>query len=817
MKVEAAPAPKQNPSSNNQQASQTPTTVAANFGQSTPKRPRLSISVRIEPGLDPSSAAHEIFPDGSYTPAVQSQFARASIAASAFVARALGDPNLSDTAAAVSAASAAASSAHTEAESPETVATASVTDTPPASWPTDVIGPVDGALDELGRAVAVIEALRAADPLLELNRFTPVTASAATAFTLPAATLRVGGAMLMSKRRALSASADLLCTRAAAFKKWIAEDKNYTSACVALRKHCGALRRASDGTPLLDIGDGNFAPMERPATLAVVPDPLTMQSQQDGNAVFLNANAVMKIDSEAASSAVSSSPIVIHTPPLAHLCFNVMTVGSSVSRPVFFAAIGETDFENTPSDSVTPGPLIRQTRIARMAAFRQLTFERMAREASARPTTLDLTSNSISVESNPSHVICVRRTLKSVERVPTSDSSDKQILAAKQDSSLLSLLASHACLQITVQGGSINNTGEHTISILDQIEKTTASRCTLVALEIVLDHAAALLRVRVDWSRGPAVPREASARVWATDFDGDGPSRLLATFEPVSDANNGGHSDYNGHIRITPAFGVIVPAPDDPESRTRASSHCLHLMTAASSHTHPGSNLDDVPRAYICPVGSGEIMSVITLLLCIRLLDALESAAHSGVATVLDVDRQCFSVIVLAPKTGRTLRIKVWPKGPGPGHEIPCTTVWLDNKRVNWFPELETGRMTAWRKLLREIAVPGARPNPTPGSTGAPTATASRTQVPSTEAVGQSLGVSLPFSDANDVTGSLSAAPPAFESGAASAAAFAGISGGVGPSVASASASAGANGFGNGNGNSNGNGWLSDLPANRTL
>jgi hypothetical protein len=119
-----------------------------------------------------------------------------------------------------------------------------------------------------------------------------------------------------------------------------------------------------------------------------------------------------------------------------------------------------------------------------------------------------------------------------------------------------------------------------------------------------------------------------------------------------------------------------------------------------------GVNLDDVPRGYICPVLGGEVMSVLTLLLCIRLLDALEAAARSGEAAVLDVDRQCFSVIVLFPRTGRTLRANVWPRGPRPGEEVPSTLVWLDEQRVESFPQFEHGRMAAWRKLLQTLVSP---------------------------------------------------------------------------------------------------------------
>jgi hypothetical protein len=72
-----------------------------------------------------------------------------------------------------------------------------------------------------------------------------------------------------------------------------------------------------------------------------------------------------------------------------------------------------------------------------------------------------------------------------------------------------------------------------------------------------------------------------------------------------------------------------------------------------------GVSLDDVPRGYVCPVVGGDIVSVITLLLCVRQLDALEEVARCGENAVLHVDRQCFCVVVLCPRTGRTLRAKV--------------------------------------------------------------------------------------------------------------------------------------------------------------
>jgi hypothetical protein len=267
----------------------------------------------------------------------------------------------------------------------------------------------------------------------------------------------------------------------------------------------------------------------------------------------------------------------------------------------------------------------------------------------------------------------------------------------------MSLVATRESLNVSINGDHRN-----ALSILESVEKTSTSRCTLKAMERALDHAAALLRVRVDWSRGSSVPYEATASVHASEADGDGPSRLLATFEPLYDGNNAGNTLYNGHVRITPAFGVIIPSPDAARTNSIVGKSVSELPSYAHSAT--GVSLDDVPRGYVCPVVGGDIVSVITLLLCVRQLDALEGAARCGEAAVLDVDRQCFSVVVLCPRTGRTLRAKVWPRGPRPGAEVPSALVWLDDRRVESFPEFQNGRLSKWRKLLRELAMSHGHP-----------------------------------------------------------------------------------------------------------
>jgi hypothetical protein len=650
-------------------SSLTPPALAPSAAPPSAKRPRLAtlaslsaLQIHVEPAG--SSGVHEMFADGSYLPAEEGRFRQVSKGASSFVSRALlGRADEADGEAETAAAAAAAAAPGVAADSK-----------PPSEWVGKVIDGIDGALAELGKAVAVIEALRGGaagggpdgggdldggtggGALLELERYggrTEVTGAAQTG-----GAAKTGGVGLMGKRRALEASARHVDERVQGLRAWCDADRAYGRGVIAVRAMCGGLRRVA-GLPMVDVGEGDFVGIER------VPEG-GREDESDGS-------------------------VRVQTPGTVGLSFCVVGVGEGV--PVARYELGEGDLLGRAMGcGGGVRGVVRSVRLARMAAFRELIFSRLAREAAGGDRTVELTSNHVGFECGPGHVVCVRRTVKVVEAVEA---------VAGDVSSLLMLVAAHACLQISVHGGRADDAGR----ILDSIERVAVGRCTQRALERALDEAAAFLRVRVDWSRGRSGRCEAMARVWACDVDGDGPSRLLATFEPLSEGNNGEERRWNGHVRVTPAFGVVIAAPDDPTSRSRAGAHGVHVQSGPSQ-PHTVSGLDDVPRAYVCPVGSGEIGSVLTLLLCVRLLDALEAAARSAEAEVLDVDRQCFSVIVLAPKTSHRARAKVWPRGPGPGREAPSVTAWLNDVRVEDFPESENERVAAWRKLLREMALP---------------------------------------------------------------------------------------------------------------
>lgn len=615
------------------------------------KRRRLALQVSVEAGADGRVPVHEVFPDGSFVPATDSHFERTSAAASRFVARALAAPD-ADVDAAVAA-------------------------PPRERWAARAASAVDGALYELGRAVAVIEALRAEKPLLELRR------------ALPPVSMSVqgkAGAMLMAKRRALNASADLLSTRAVDLEKWLEADNAFCDSFLTLRKRCSAVRCAPSGTPLIDVGDGDFTAVLRPDDAPAVPSSTAELDVTDSDAVMANMIS-------AAAPTVS-----VRFPFPTFLRFGVVRLDDdfrTTAAPVVLESADDAaDF--------SLNAIVRRVRLARVAAFRRQTFDRLAREAAALPTSVDLTTNAVGVESGPSDIVRIERTLRASSAQSIGVGSDSITTNsamggadALQDASLLQIVSVHASLMQSVNGP------DKGTKILDRVLAATSGRSVLRNTERVLDSAVALLRVRVEWTRGSSRAEEARARIFSSSADGDGPSRALATVEPVSSINNGGSAWNNGHVRITPAFGVIISAPDNPNARGRAAMPITHSssITGAAS----ASGLDDVPRSYVCPVTGGEIVSVLTLLLCIRLLDALETVARAGEAEMLDVDRQCFVVVVSAPRTGRTLRAKVWPRGSSVGEEVPGATAWLNGQRVADFPATACGRVAAWRQLLHKL------------------------------------------------------------------------------------------------------------------
>ncbi|PXF47622.1 hypothetical protein BWQ96_02601 [Gracilariopsis chorda] len=604
------------------------------------KRRKLSLQVSLEADADGRTPIQQVFPDGTFVPADNSHFERTSAIASAFVARALAAPPPT------------ASSAETRATDTE-VST---------SWPSTVVTEVEGAIYELGRAINVIEALRANKPLLSLHRTVPRTRDGAVA-QLSSSISRDGGAYLMAKKRALNKGADLLAERKKSLAKWIEADNAYVDAFLTLRKRCSGVRRAADGTPLIDVGDAEFAAVLRPL------DPTELDADTGG------------------TDERNKQTLRIQLPTPTYLSFGVNRIDEeyrTTPAPVVLE-MGATAEDNSIK------AIIRKVRLARVACFREKAFRYLAKTVAQTINDSEMTATAVGFEAGPHHMVHVEKTKLAGTAASvdvTIDSQYAEDISNIQQASMLNIMALHAC----VYDLKPHSKGR----ILEQMILASTGPALLSNTERVLDEAARMLRVRLEWTRGIHSPEEVRIRVYSTEADGDGPERALATIEPISNLNNCGDSRINGSVRITPAFGVIIPAPDDPTARGRA------LAAQTSSSAGSALGLDDVPRSYICPVG-GEVLSVLTLLLCIRLLDALETAARASVEEMLDIDRQCFTVVVSSPKSGRTLKAKAWPKGECVGREVPGTTAWLDGRKVEGFPEEGYGRVREWRKLLKGL------------------------------------------------------------------------------------------------------------------
>lgn len=141
------------------------------------KREKLGVQVRLEADGDTIPRVHQMLEDGTYIPADDSEYARSSAAATAFVTRTLAQ-RLAD------------SNPNEEGKPAEAA------NDPESNWAQTAFTSVEGALYEMGRVIAVIEALRgsaAAQPVLELRRTTanaPPALRPGLESTVPASTLR---------------------------------------------------------------------------------------------------------------------------------------------------------------------------------------------------------------------------------------------------------------------------------------------------------------------------------------------------------------------------------------------------------------------------------------------------------------------------------------------------------------------------------------------------------------------------------------------------------------------------------------------------
>lgn len=672
------------------------------------KRRKLSIQVSLEAGADGRPTVQEVFPDGTYTPAVDSHLDRTSAAASAFVARALAAPPPSTSAAAAS------------------VETRGTDLNPSTQWATTAFTCIEGAIWEMGRAIGALEALRSDTPLLQLNRTTPRTRTAD-------ALQRDGAALLMAKSQSMRKCADAISARADALTKCAAADNAFCDSYLKLRKLCRGLRRAPDGTPLIDIGDVEFVPIRRPSDIITstgtdhpepsapvddvynnvannsrpLPQASPQQQQQQKQQPQAQPQAHVQqgqqqqalqqhqhqqpVVTSSNPSAGSVAPLRINYPAPVFLLFGVQPIEDEIDLP--FAPVMHEGSAHAEENSIQS--VVRRIRLSRVSAFRRHTFELLAKQASTLPHVVDLSTTSVTVDSGPNELLRVQQTHRAASSMPID--VDLLSLGAQasrvQLASLLQTVAIHCTLSHKYSNEAHFLSSQTSLRpVVDRLLTVTTSHALLASMERILDNAVRRLHVRVEWTRGPTRTEEVRVRVYSTEADGDGGERHLVTMEPISSLNNGGHATDNGHVRVVPAFGVIIPTPDDPTLGGRS-------MTG---NTSSGIGLDDVPRAFVCPVG-GELMSVLTLLLCIRLLDSLEIVARASVRHILDVDRQCFTVIVSSPRNGHLLKGKVWPQGEQVGLEVPGLSVWLNNKKVEAMASMKSGRLTAWKKLVEGL------------------------------------------------------------------------------------------------------------------
>ncbi len=638
------------------------------------KNRNLDVKLHVEANADGTPRVHQVHENGTYIPADDSEFQRTSAAAAEFVARTLASRH-----------GASVSTDVNESNTGPTVQELAADSNIDPDWASSAVNHGERATYEAGRLVAVLEALRVGNepenrnPILQFRRISnPALSRQRTGAeaSIPSATLKEAPYTIMAKKRSLAKCAKMLKDSATSMRKWVKDDNEFSAAFHYLRtKACGVRRSSVSGAPLIDVGDGHFTEVRRVSD----EDKRCLVRVNTPSNVFLS---------------IGLERLELDCVPVA-----APVVQADVNAEGEIAAIDCLE------------AVLRRIRLARVSAFRERTFERMTREATEMTDAVDFTTNSISVESGPYDVLRIDRTLRQIAPNLNAgaklDGDEIPNFRKVQDASLLQMVMLHQSISTLQIPKEAVKQGK---GVFDRALITTCALSLLRALEKVLDDVVSLLGVRVEWARGGNRPEEARAFIYSDDADGDGPTRLLLSVEPLSTKNNAGNACTSGHVKLTPAFGVIIPAPDDPNARGRAA--VLMAPSSSSAGGAPTILFDDVPRSYVCPVHSGsEVIATVTLLLCIRLLDALEMAARAGEAEVLDVDRQCFMVVVSSPLSGRVLRVKVWPKGTTPGREVPATSAWLNGKLVEDFPTTAPGRLEAWKRLLKRLVSSNVQSN----------------------------------------------------------------------------------------------------------
>ncbi|KAJ8902039.1 hypothetical protein NDN08_006447 [Rhodosorus marinus] len=297
--------------------------------------------------------------------------------------------------------------------------------------------------------------------------------------------------------------------------------------------------------------------------------------------------------------------------------------------------------------------LISAIRQARAGTFRRKVFSEFLSDASSSAHVIEVGTRTLTIECGPYLVLRINQGIaKEADQRYHSKPSTK---SSERRSRLLSMSSVDGHLR-----------KKRTKFELDDFTREVSAREAVHDFEKAVDTVCEWLRLRAEWTRSSENFALFRVRIFSTDADGDGPSELLATLEPCAEPCT---------ILVTPAFGAIIPSAD---------------ILRVGGEDFPGSF-----RTISC---EQELASILCPLLCIRVLEALESAAQSSEPSLLDLDRHGFTLTVQCRRTGRHLRAKVWPEG---NPERPDVSVWLDGTVVK-MPAL-CDRLLAWKRLLRII------------------------------------------------------------------------------------------------------------------
>ena len=606
------------------------------------KRPttkRVRVALDVIDDEGPA-APREVFPDGTYDASSAGHFAAVDRAAQAFVNRTLGRE------------------AGGEGEEGR-------------KWAGKAVGAIEGSMYELSRALGVVEALRTKEGrLLEMRRI-----GEGNKKQVELGSTREQRALLMSKRQSLRKAAKLLEDKAEMMRKWLKEDDSFCEGLKLLKRQGGGVRRDTRGLPLLDVGDGNF-----------------VRTKNSGAPTYLEFPIVGAARLYSAITEITQSC----RPCPAH-CFSDIAYESITNVDTTSKGIGKGAEQSWKISEKEVNRLLCRLRASRLSAYKRLTFENLAEKVSGTELHISSTSSSVAIDCGPSHILYTglgrtNTTTQALEAKESASSVENQVQDASVVQSVL-LKSRMDQLEDKVEA----------VGIHERVLRAIEPLMTIRALTAVLDHSADLLSVRVDWERGATSLQNSHIRIWASSADECGPDRLIARVGITdSDTQEGGEIS-RGSVKITPAFGVITTAPEDAGGRVRPAIPAFQLVSASPSAVSKIDGLDDAPRGFLCPVVGGEVHSIICVLMCVRLLDALESAASSVVPDILDVDRFGFTIEVNPIRRNRTIRADVWPRGAAAGDEVVSLTVTLDGKRVDGFPEVSHGQIRAWINIIRKV------------------------------------------------------------------------------------------------------------------